>query len=190
MTLGFTADGSRFARFARSASHALDAPMREEVLRDATGESAERYMAAMRSRFSQAAGGDGTWKDLEPSTKLARLRKAGVRSNRDKRLSHAEQLAAASARRLPILMDTGTLFASLNRGAPGSLDEATMRQLVRGTNVRYAHWHQTGGTIPRRPPQREIFVNPTGYLLERMATPIQAAVATLSKTLVQQAIAA
>jgi hypothetical protein len=54
-----------------------------------------------------------------------------------------------------ILRDTGALLASLEGGV-GGYSLMTPFSVEIGTTISYAHWHQTGGTKPGRPPQRKI----------------------------------
>lgn len=57
----------------------------------------------------------------------------------------------------PILVRTDTLALSLTRpDQQGSVYREEPEGFFVGTNVPYAHWHQTGGTIAGRPPQRQL----------------------------------
>ena len=53
-----------------------------------------------------------------------------------------------------ILHRTGLLEGSLSSAGPGSVQRVSPDELFVGTDVPYAHWHQTGGSKPGRPPQR------------------------------------
>ena len=78
--------------------------------------------------------GHGEWPALAPSTVEQRLR-----------------LGFGAG---PILHRTGDLRDSLvdpNRAA-----QTGPRHMIWGTSVPYAHWHQDGGSVPGRPPQRVI----------------------------------
>lgn len=52
------------------------------------------------------------------------------------------------------LIRTGALRRSLTD--PGQAARTTPRSMTWGTDVAYAHWHQDGGSIPGRPPQRKV----------------------------------
>jgi hypothetical protein len=53
------------------------------------------------------------------------------------------------------LVRTGDLMDSLVDPNRGALAEGP-QEMTYGTEVEYAHWHQDGGSIPGRPPQRPI----------------------------------
>ena len=53
-----------------------------------------------------------------------------------------------------ILEATGRLRASLAQAGAGSIHRDEGDAFFMGSDVPYAHWHQTGGTTPGRPPQR------------------------------------
>lgn len=53
-----------------------------------------------------------------------------------------------------ILVETGDLKASLID--PGRAARTSAREMVWGTDVAYAHFHQDGGSIAGRPPQRKV----------------------------------
>lgn len=54
----------------------------------------------------------------------------------------------------PILQQTGALKASLVD--PAQAAQTGPMSMSWGTDVGYAHWHQDGGTIAGRPPQRKV----------------------------------
>jgi phage gpG-like protein len=57
----------------------------------------------------------------------------------------------------PIMVRTDTLALSLTKpGQEGSVYREEPDGFFVGTNVPYAHWHQTGGTIAGRPPRRQL----------------------------------
>jgi phage gpG-like protein len=92
----------------------------------------ENFQQIEKTRFD--AEGPG-WQTLAAST-LARKRKLGQPET--------------------ILEATGRLRASLtNAGAQDSIFRDEGEAVFMGTDTPYAHWHQTGGTIPGRPPKRE-----------------------------------
>jgi hypothetical protein len=135
----------------------------------------------MRRRFASASRGDGTWPDLAPSTKAARMR--GRKTTRrildreNTRLQNAFRSAPVEARgtlpatraqrlaaitggfKFSILRDTNTLFNSLTTGAPGNITEHKPDGIRVGTNVKYARHHQKP-KVPGRPPVRKILVPP------------------------------
>lgn len=134
-------------------------------MKDFFRRAAARYLAFIRGRYVRASRGDGTWKPLAASTKVARLRrqhgkrfhsviKAAPGKNRGEQLA---SLAAGTA--FAILRDTSTLFGSLTEGAPGSSIDYVKDGILLGTRVFYAKYHQNP-TVPGRPPKREIFVQP------------------------------
>ena len=57
-----------------------------------------------------------------------------------------------------ILVRTGELKASLT-GA-GAASTKTPKTMTWGTDVAYAHFHQTGGYVAGRPPQRQVIPDP------------------------------
>lgn len=143
-------------------------------IRDFYTVAAARYLAFVRARFIRASRGDGTWKPLALATKIKRLQK--IAPARLRQFIHvtpgrtrAEQLAnLAGTRPFPILRDTGLLFNSLTSGAPGSVRQYGQDSVTVGTNIKYAGFHQNGGTIPGRPPQRTILVPPDDTTVEAM----------------------
>jgi hypothetical protein len=80
-----------------------------------------------------------------------------------------------------ILRDTGTMLNALNIGAAGNVlrrEGPVMKYGIGGpaghpggklTIGRLAVYHQLGGSIPGRPPQREILVQPTAEVQRAMA---------------------
>lgn len=84
-----------------------------------------------------ASDGFGSWQPLAPST-------VAKKGNAD------------------ILIDTYALLESL--ADPGqAVKEESAHQMVYGTDVSYAHWHQDGGYKPGRPPRRVILDVPPQY---------------------------
>ena len=55
-----------------------------------------------------------------------------------------------------ILVATGALRAAMTSAAPGTVTDITPVEIYVGTDIDYAHWHQDGGTIAGRPPQRPL----------------------------------
>jgi phage gpG-like protein len=53
-----------------------------------------------------------------------------------------------------MLVESGALKSSLVD--PGQAAQTGPMQMTWGTDVEYAHWHQDGGTIAGRPPQRKV----------------------------------
>ena len=90
------------------------------------------FHAVEARRFADEGPG---WAPLAPSTVLER-----------QRLGYGGEH--------PILHRTGLLSGSLTSDGPGSVTRVDPDVLFIGTDVPYAHWHQTGGTKPGRPPKR------------------------------------
>jgi phage gpG-like protein len=57
-----------------------------------------------------------------------------------------------------LMVESGALRASLVD--PGQAMHIQGRSAWYGTEVEYAHWHQDGGSIPGRPPQRQLIEDP------------------------------
>ena len=118
----------------------------------------KRYSAFARRRF--AAGGDGTWKPLEPST-LAGRRKAGKGAR--------------------ILRDTGVVFQALEIGAPGNL----LKNIPHGVRFGFGgparhpdgkasiadigRFHDAGDGVP----QRKIIVEPNRATVRGMLSDVK-----------------
>ena len=64
------------------------------------------------------------------------------------------QQKAAHGFPLDPLIRTGTLKGSFEALAMGA------EEFIYGTNVEYAHWHQDGGYVSGRPPQRQVIPEP------------------------------
>ena len=158
----------------------------EPNLKRGLKQSAARYLDFVRRRYSRAARGDGTWKDLAESTKLGRLSKnqkvlkryekaydtALEKHKGDKRKAQSESLAG---HRFEILKNTGILFNSLTTGSPGSVTIEEPGSIQVGTAVRYGIYHQKGGTKPGHPPKREIIVEPDANTLKAITSTLEAA---------------
>jgi hypothetical protein len=110
---------------------------------------------AMR-RFDIFSRGGGDWKPLAQST---------IKGRKHKGKNNARSPAS-------ILRDTGTLFRSLSIGHPANIMRKrgdTFEYGIGGpmehpgsksTVGRIAAYHQAGGAVPNRPPQRKILVAP------------------------------
>jgi len=72
-----------------------------------------------------------------------------------------------------ILVDTGALKASLLD--PNEAMHIAGMSAWYGTEVEYAHWHQTGGTIAGRPPQRQVIPDPLPVDVRRRLETVQVA---------------
>lgn len=57
-----------------------------------------------------------------------------------------------------LMVQSGALLDSLTD--PGSALRTQSMSAEYGTRIEYAHWHQTGGTIPGRPPVRQVIPDP------------------------------
>lgn len=64
-----------------------------------------------------------------------------------------------------ILRETDALYESLTD--PASALRASAQEASYGTDVEYAHWHQTGGYVAGRPPQRQVLPDPIPVDLRR-----------------------
>lgn len=117
-----------------------------------------------QERYEQFSEGGGDWPDLAPSTKLKRAYKQGYRRGRHPR-GEETALEQVASWQFPILIDTGTLFESLTSasGFHEYVFEADGVSSV--TNVPYGVYHQLGGSIPGRPPQRQFIVEPPEWML-------------------------
>lgn len=119
-----------------------------------------RYLAFTRTRYSRYSRGGGDWAPLSPET-IKRRRKARAGT-----AAASKVIRAATGGDAAILVDTGTLFGALNRGAPGNRFEdipggvrvgwGDLRHAKTGkgaaTLADIAHYHQTGaGRLPARP---------------------------------------
>lgn len=84
--------------------------------------------------------GQGAWPDLAEAT-LERKQAAGFSPE-------------------PLRTDDrqGSLYDTLTD--PQLAADAGARELVWSTGVPYAHWHQDGGTVEGRPPQRQVIPDP------------------------------
>lgn len=164
-----------------------------------------RYLGFVRRRFDRASKGDGTWKPLAKSTLLARRhggaggvtrRKASTKRQalavlRSKGKGASSPEAAAILGSASILRDTGVLFAALNPGAPGALEQPIPGGIRVGfaaashgtspiTIQRLAAIHNSGGSNGR-PPARPILVAPDGPTVAGMRADAKVAVAALLK---------
>lgn len=115
-------------------------------------EASDIYHQSQRDRFASASEEDGTWKPLAPST--------------------VKQHAAIGDSPPHILHLTGDLEDSLQRSHEDHVLEITDNSVIEGTNNEYAHFHQTGGDVAGRPPQRTVYVPPESNILDDMKTAI------------------
>lgn len=147
---------------------------------DALVRAGRIYMLFTRTRFQRASGGDGTWKDLAPSTKLKALRKLAPgllrqRTGPTVTGARARAIDAVQGLRIPILYDTGRLYRSLTPGGPGYVERLVTPLVIRvGTSAPYAQFHQDGN--PPRLPQRTILDVPDPQTVRQMEAQIQAGV--------------
>ena len=96
-------------------------------------------LSQMERRWFESHG-EGAWPELAEST-LERKRAAGFTLE-------------------PLRTDDrqGSLYDTLID--PGLAAAEGPNSLVWGTGVPYAHWHQDGGTVPGRPPKRQVIPDP------------------------------
>jgi hypothetical protein len=169
MQIAAVPDTSPFSRFTGRLAADLAAPLRDPAVRGGAVEAVEVYLGGMRRRFASASHGDGTWPDLAPSTKLKRLRDAGLRYKREKGVTRLDRLRFAAGVPLPILYVTGNLYSSLVPGEAGNVFDVLSDRIRAGSAVPYARYHQQGGG---RLPRRSILVDPDAALLGQMSAPI------------------
>jgi phage gpG-like protein len=65
-----------------------------------------------------------------------------------------------------VMRETDALYESLID--PGAALRTSRMEASYGTDVEYAHWHQEGGSIPGRPPQRQVIPDPIPLDLRRL----------------------
>jgi len=148
---------------------------------------AARYRAFLRERYSILSRGGGEWPPLATSTLLGRR---GYRAA----LKKATKKKKFVAPKVAILIDTGTLFGSLDpvfKGKPGQFEH----DIDYGISVGYggngphpsspaltvqqiAMFHQKGGP---RLPQRTIIVPPDQITMDGMAKDMTEALIRMSK---------
>lgn len=145
MRLSLRVDTSAFTAFIARAEAALQSG----ALQDAMAEASDIYHESMRSRFVSASNGDGTWAPLAEST----LKQRGAGSG--------------------ILVKTGSLEASLQRGADDHVLEVTPQSVIEGTADPKAGFQHFG---TKRIPARPIYVYPSDETLDDMKVPISGAV--------------
>jgi len=151
-TLEIQVDANPMLAFFGRLRNTLDAPNRD---REGVGQGAMQavhvYAGAMRRRFGEAAGGDGTWPKLKPAT-IARKKKLTAWPER-------------------ILYLTGRLYSSLVPDEPDNVFDVMSDRIRYGTATPYAGYHQSGGA---RLPRRTILIPPAEELLQKCIEPIQA----------------
>ena len=119
------------------------------ILRQGYERSADIYLAYLRREFDRKSQGGAGWAPLAPST----VKQKGAKT--------------------PILVESGRLKASLVRGAPGNVFNATPNGAEVGSDDRLLRIHQFGtNSIPARP----VVVKPTPQVTRSMAQPLIEAV--------------
>lgn len=172
---------------------------------------AARYRAFLRERFSIQSRGGGEWPPLALSTQMAgrrgklyrKARNAFLRGKLQKFVSadgkvKSKRVFAKTfvAPKVAILIDTGTLFGSLDpvfKGKPGQYEEDVDYGIAVGYGNRSLHpsgnkaaltvediamFHQRGG---RNLPQRKIIVPPDQATMDGMAKDMQTALERMIK---------
>lgn len=165
--IGFAVDTSAFDRMASRLNFSVASGTQNADLGTGAQEGMRQYMGAMRRRYTAASSNDGTWKDLAPSTKEKRLRKAGAKFPRQKGSTAAQRVANLP---IPILYDTGKLLSSIVPGEAGNIFEVLTDRVRSGSAVSYAKYHQSGGA---RLPQRAILVAPAQEVVAQMIAPVR-----------------
>lgn len=150
MLIEFSADPAPFDRFCDRLDSLLD-PSGPGAFRDGLHDASEVYMDHMLARFLLFSDRGGDWPEHAPYTQKRR----GVGA--------------------PILIETGQLLESLQRGAPGHVLEDTADGVREGTEDRTAYDHQHGNPT-RNLPARTILVEPDGNALDDMKKPLVEAV--------------
>jgi phage gpG-like protein len=134
---------------------------------------AEEYMLGSITETFRVGGRPEKWAPLKPSSILARIYRHHQTPRREdyatekayqralKRIKEARKKARektkallAAGANIPILVDKGTLMRSVTARTPTdkSIRKLTRTELVIGTNVEYAPYHQYGTKyIPARP---------------------------------------
>jgi phage gpG-like protein len=187
--LEYSVDTSEISRkFSEAEQRLGDAT--QDPMRSGFAAAGAIYLGFARNRFVKAARGDGTWVPLAESTKLARLRKtkagkAKLEKTRKKDKQSSKSLSGhyrnqatkglTAAGNFEILRDTGLLLNSLSSGATGNVLRQLSDGITVGTAIKYAGYHQNP-TVPGRPPQRLILVQPDDVTKQRMAAVLNKAV--------------
>jgi hypothetical protein len=165
MEIGVNIDTSAFHRFADQASAAVQAGMNDSDILLGHENAQIVYLADQRDKFNENSAGGGEWPDLKPSTKRARVYRAGGKLGRGKNKIDVASLP------LRILYESGDLYTSLYPNSPSNVFYHTQDAVIVGTEDFKAIYHQQG---TRRMPQRQILHPPTAQLLEQMTQPIVA----------------
>lgn len=127
------------------------------------------------TRFLEFSEGNGDWPDLAPSTKLRRAYKQGYRRGRHPR-GEPTALEKASNMFFPILRDTEALLESVPVGGPDNEIVIEADGVTSQSTIPYGHYHQEGGSIAGRPPQREFIVIPPAEILATVGKQIAAGI--------------
>lgn len=149
---------------------ALTDPM-NGPLRNWFFQARDEYLNYTRERYIGASHGDGTWVDIARSTKLARLRRAGVTVARG---------APINGVLFEILIDTGAMFDSLEQGGPNYVEMERSDGIEFGSIDEKIRYHQEGTD---RMPQRVIFVDPPAPVISTMETLLDSSLQNFLNTL-------
>ena len=131
----------------------------------------DEYLNFTRERFMGASHSDGTWPDIARSTKLARLRRAGMTVARG---------APINGVMFEILIDTGAMFDSLEQGGPNYVEMERSDGIEFGSIDEKIRYHQEG-TL--KMPQRAVFVEPPPPVISTMESLLHSSVQDFLDTL-------
>jgi hypothetical protein len=141
-----------------------------------------RSRAAISRAYKQFNKGEITRPELEKKLKVARrTQQQWIKKAYGMKIRGARRLEGMPITGVSILRDTGTLFRALSIGQSGNIVNRTSTSVEYGiggaavhpnakgvTIGKLASYHQNGGTIPGRPPQRQILVMPPDVIKAKM----------------------
>jgi phage gpG-like protein len=114
----------------------------------------EEYMLGSIAETFRVGGRPEKWAPLKPSSIRARAYRHRRGSSARAKRARKKAIEVMMAGNIRPLIDTGTLMRSVTARTPtaGSIRKLTKTELVIGTNVEYAPYHQYGTKyIPARP---------------------------------------
>ena len=114
---------------------------------------AEEYMLGSITETFRVGGRPEKWAPLKPSSIRARAYRHRRGSSARAKRARKKAIEIMMAGNIRPLIDTGTLMRSVTaRSDPRGIRQLTKTELVIGTNVEYAPYHQYGTKhIPARP---------------------------------------
>lgn len=126
-------------------------------IRDAGEKTIALYSAEEREHFMENSHGGGGWPDLARSTKVKRWRQAGNKGT---------PTLDVMSLPFPILYITGELYSSLTANVTGNILEYNSDQIIYGTSIFHAVFHQQGTPTE---PMRLILLDPQENTLQEIA---------------------